>query len=128
MDMISTVNQAAPEFVAVPMEVFTNLLERINHLTAIVEEIRDREATKPEIEPKARYHLEEAAAYLDTSPSTLKRRAALNKLVILYDGKTPFVMGAELLRYARVGARRKPKQNRRMRNREDRGATRIRKP
>lgn len=99
----------APELAVVPSEVIDRLLDRVEKLTALVEDLHAREAAKPEIDPKARYHLGDAAAYLGVSSSTLKRRAKLHKLVIVYDGKTPFVMGAELLRYAREGGkRRKP--------------------
>ena len=90
----------------VPSPEMMQLLDQVEQLTALVQEIHAREAAKPEIDPKARYHLKEAADYLGISPSTLKRRVARHKFVTLYDGKTPFVMGAEILRYAREGASR----------------------
>lgn len=63
------------------------------------------------IVPTARYRLSEAASFLRTSERTLKRRhddralAAVQRPVILWDGKTPFMTGAEVLRYAREAAR-----------------------
>ena len=113
--MFSFFSPFHPDTATVSPELLYMLLYRLDQLTEVLEAIRTREAAKPEIEPKARYHLADAAAYLDASASTLKRRAAANKLVILYDGKTPFVMGAEILRYAREGAKRKPKQKRQTR-------------
>lgn len=81
-------------------------------MTSLVEDIHARDAEKPQIDPKARYRLSAAADYLETSTSTLKRRARRKKFVVVYDGKTPFVMGAEILRYAREGASRKTRRSR----------------
>ena len=91
---------------AAPADLLTHILEQVESLTALVRDIHARETAKPEIDPKARYMLDFAAEYLGASTSTLKRRAAVGKLVLLYDGKKPFVTGAELLRYAREGSRR----------------------
>jgi hypothetical protein len=91
-------------------EALAELRRDVERLIGMVQEIHARAASKPQIDPKARYSLADAAHYLDTSPSTLKRRAKACKLVILYDGKTPFVSGAEVLRYAREGASRRVKR------------------
>lgn len=111
--MQSSANHSANGLTVVPTSVLAQLLDRVDRLTQMVEQMYERETSRPEIDPKARYHLSEAADYLGTSPSTLKRRAKLHKFVILYDGKTPFVMGAEVLRYAREGATRKNKPGKR---------------
>ena len=78
----------------------------LRDLSAAVSELEEKSEGKSEVQPLARYRLAEAADYLGTSPSTLKRRAKLGKFIIIYDGRTPYVMGAEILRYAREGAKR----------------------
>ncbi len=103
--MDRAINQAGTAL-TVSADLLSHLMERIEALTALVRDIHAREAAKPEIDPKARYALDFAAEYIGASTSTLKRRAAVGKLVLLYDGKKPFVTGAELLRYAREGSRR----------------------
>jgi hypothetical protein len=71
-------------------------------------------STTDPIVPTARYRLSEAASFLRTSERTLKRRhddrtrAAAQRPVILWDGKTPYMTGAEILRYAREAARPRP--------------------
>ena len=101
-----SLNELEQRLITIPSEILRRLLDRVESLTALVQDIHAREAAKPEIDPKARYLLDFAAEYLGASTSTLKRRAAIGKLALLYDGKKPFVTGAELLRYAREGSRR----------------------
>jgi hypothetical protein len=88
-------------------------LERLEQVAAMVSDLHARDSAKPEINSKARYTLGEAADFLHTSPSTLRRRAKVGQFSIVYDGKTPFVMGAEVLRYAREGAKKRRQQVRR---------------
>ncbi|MCA0269427.1 MAG: helix-turn-helix domain-containing protein [Bacteroidetes bacterium] len=93
--------------VQIPAAFLDALMERVDTLASLVRDLHGRGEAKPDLDAKARYRLDEAAAYLGTSASTLKRRAHRGKFVILYDGKTPFVTGAEVLRYAREGAKRR---------------------
>ncbi len=112
--MIDVIRATRPTWSEAAAAQISRLVEQVEHLTAMVQEMHARERAKPEIDARARYHLDDAATFLDVSASTLKRRAAMHRLVILYDGKTPYVMGAELLRYAREGAqRRRGKRGRR---------------
>ena len=97
---------------AVRVEHIQTLEAKIEELTSLVRALHEREADKPDVDPKARYALDFAAAYLGTSTYTLRRRAAIGKLVVLHDGKKPFVTGAELLRYAREGGQRRTKRRR----------------
>lgn len=97
----------ASRLVQVPLDILHALVERVDTLASLVRDLHGRGEAKPDLDAKARYRLDEAAAYLGTSASTLKRRAHRGKFVILYDGKTPFVTGAEVLRYAREGAKRR---------------------
>lgn len=83
------------------------LVDLLGDLVDAVSQLEDQGESKSEVQPLARYRLSEAAEFLGTSPSTLKRRARVGKFVITYDGRTPFVMGAEILRYARDGAKRR---------------------
>ena len=110
--MNAAINHTGAALLAVPADLLTHILERVESLTTLVRDIHAREAAKPEIDPKARYALDFAAEYIGASTSTLKRRAAVGKLALLYDGKKPFVTGAELLRYAREGSRRGLRRNR----------------
>lgn len=78
--------------------------DQIQTLIEMVETLVHKTTPKVPIQPTARYRLTEAAEYLGVSESTLRRRGKMKRLVIKYDGKTPFVTGSELLRYAKNGA------------------------
>lgn len=86
------------------LDVLTDKLDKIQEA---VEAIALSSSDNPAIENTARYSLDFAADYLGLSARTLKRRAQIGRLVIHYDGRKPFVTGAELLRYVRVTGRKR---------------------
>lgn len=81
--------------------------DKVDQLTQMVQSISQLSKSSDDIDAKSRYTLDEAASFLKVSPATLTRRAKVGRFIILHDGSRRFVMGAEILRYAREGAKRK---------------------
>ena len=80
---------------------YESLQAQIAGLEALLLDLVREEAPAAEIDPKRPYPLKDAAHFLGVSVRTLQRRRCEDKLRIVGDGKKCFVMGAELLRYAR---------------------------
>jgi excisionase family DNA binding protein len=77
------------------------IAEQLGAIRSAAERIEARLEQSEEIDPRRRYSLDEAGKYLGVSKRTLRRRAEERRIAFLRDGKRPYVMGAELLRYAR---------------------------
>ena len=77
------------------------LQAQIASLEALLLEIAGDKTLTKEIDPKRPYPVKDAAEFLGVSVRTLQRRRSKGELRFVGDGKKSFVMGAELLRYAR---------------------------
>ena len=84
-----------------------DLYDQMSEVSAQLARMNELLERSQEVVSTRRYHLSEAAELLRLSERTLVRRAEIGKLVIIKDGKKPFVTGAEILRYMREGGKRR---------------------
>jgi len=80
---------------------YESLQAQIAGLEALLLDLAGDKAPTREIDPKRPYPIKDAAEFLGVSARTLQRRRSEGKLRFVGDGKKSFIMGAELLRYAR---------------------------
>jgi len=80
---------------------YESLRLQIASLEALLLDLAGDKARPREIDPKRPYAIKDAAAFLGVSVRTLQRRRSMGRLRFVGDGKKSFIMGAELLRYAR---------------------------
>ena len=99
--------ESSVDYLAENRGLLAETLQKVESLTAMVQHLIADQKSRPIIDLKARYTLKEAADYLKVSSSTLSRRSHENRFVIIHDGSRPFVMGAEIMRYAREGGKRR---------------------